>query len=285
MCVIIYKKPEGVITRRTLKQCWNANDDGAGYMWADSGTLWVQKGFMTFRSFYKTYRMAERAFPNASFVIHMRIRTSGRVDDYNCHPFKINSKVGFAHNGILTDYSHADSNKSDTALFCKQTLAKLPEDFINNAAYRMLIDSFCTREVSKMVFLGSDGAVFIANESMGTWNRNIWFSNLIHKSAYNSGAYPGYSYNRSLYHDDVRRCVVCDTYHIEGVMYETLNGFVCVDCRKTWNANYSDQYNVDRARNVYKVAADHSTSLATVTTYEQRDKMYGPEAGLIYKLC
>jgi predicted glutamine amidotransferase len=265
-------------------------------MWADSGTLWLQKGFMTFRSFYKTYRMAERAFPKADFVIHMRIRTSGDTDQDNCHPFRVTENVGFAHNGILTDYSYRDSKKSDTALFGKHILAKLPEGFITNRAYKKLIDSFCTREASKMVFLDNNSNVFIANEYMGTWDNNVWFSNLTHRANYYSGiscSYSGYSYNSSLYRDkDVKRCIVCDTYHVEGVMYETLNGFVCVDCRKTWNATYSDAYNIERARNVYKVAyekgialgywkAEHATSLATTATYDQKDTTYGPEAGLI----
>jgi hypothetical protein len=53
MCIIAFKPRKVHITRRILKNCWDGNDDGAGFMWAEDDELHIRKGYMTFKSFYR----------------------------------------------------------------------------------------------------------------------------------------------------------------------------------------------------------------------------------------
>ena len=56
MCIIIAKQPNGIVTEDTLHHCWNANDDGAGFMYAKHNQLHIEKGFMKWDSFIERYR-------------------------------------------------------------------------------------------------------------------------------------------------------------------------------------------------------------------------------------
>ena len=53
MCIIAYKpKGQALPSKETLQMCWNNNEDGAGYMFANDGRVWISKGFATFDKFY-----------------------------------------------------------------------------------------------------------------------------------------------------------------------------------------------------------------------------------------
>ena len=56
MCIAILKKNGHEISKQTLKNCFDSNPDGAGFMFADNGSLFIHKGFMNFDTFYKSYK-------------------------------------------------------------------------------------------------------------------------------------------------------------------------------------------------------------------------------------
>lgn len=53
MCVIVTKEMnQKMPSKETLKQCFLANPDGCGFMYNYENEVYIEKGFMTFESFY-----------------------------------------------------------------------------------------------------------------------------------------------------------------------------------------------------------------------------------------
>jgi predicted glutamine amidotransferase len=134
MCVAIVKK-QGVPlpSRKALYNCFISNPHGAGYMFVDNGKLHIKKGFMTFKSFYKSF-MNEGFTEKDNLLIHFRIATHGLVDGGNCHPFPITSKItsmrktdnlfegyGLIHNGIF-DYDKKFYKRFDPTNIASDTM-------------------------------------------------------------------------------------------------------------------------------------------------------------------
>ena len=66
MCIAIYK-PEGkVISQDILKECYDSNPDGAGFMYAEDKKLHIQKGFFSYGSFYEAFKDRKSTRLNSS---------------------------------------------------------------------------------------------------------------------------------------------------------------------------------------------------------------------------
>jgi predicted glutamine amidotransferase len=107
-----------------LRQCFNTNDDGAGFCYNNGdGSIILKKGFFSFKKLWR----AVREIPTASeLIIHCRIATHGTINASNCHPFTTAQGFAIAHNGIINGYG--DKTKSDTMDFI--------ESIINNISSR-----------------------------------------------------------------------------------------------------------------------------------------------------
>lgn len=128
MCIIVYKpKGASLPSKKTLKQCFNNNADGAGFMLAKNGEVLINKGFFKFDDFYKKLTAIKEDVP---MVLHFRITTQGGVRADCCHPYPLSdnmhelrrlnttAEVGVAHNGIISltsTYNKVDYN--DTMRF------------------------------------------------------------------------------------------------------------------------------------------------------------------------
>lgn len=139
MCIIA-AKPAGVEmpATETIRTMWANNPDGAGFMWADGKTVHIRKGFMALedleRSIFETARAVD--LTAAPVVLHLRIRTHGKVAPECCHPFPVASSMGalkkletraplgVAHNGIIPGADPAPG-VSDTMQFIADFLAPL----------------------------------------------------------------------------------------------------------------------------------------------------------------
>lgn len=177
MCIAIYK-PEGkVIDRTTLVECYDSNPDGAGFMYAQNKKLHIEKGFFSFDSFYKAYKQHE----HKQTVIHFRIKTHGKIDTTNCHPFAVNSAIGFVHNGVISGFG--DANHSDTIGFNHAILQPLVSKWGNLALFQDPIIDLIEGRIgySKLVFLDRHGNHKIMNEGKGVWDNGIWYSNTSYK--------------------------------------------------------------------------------------------------------
>ena len=189
MCIAILNKSHSPIKKATLKNCFNNNDDGAGYVFSKDNKLQFKKGFFTFKNFWNSYNQDMIDNNNPITAIHFRITTHGKTNADNCHPFQVNKKLGFIHNGIIQMVS-TDAKRSDTNMFNEKLLKQLPSNFIRNSAIMKLIEESIGQ--SKLVFLNNQGEYVIANENLGHWDNDVWYSNYSYKAC--ETYYSGYSY-------------------------------------------------------------------------------------------
>jgi hypothetical protein len=188
MCIAIYK-PEGkIIPYATLKECYDANPDGAGFMYAENKKLHIEKGFFSLQSFYEAYVKHQ----DKQAVLHFRIKTHGKIDTTNCHPFAVNNSLGFVHNGIITGYG--DLNHSDTIGFNQAVLQPLVNKWGNLALFQDPMKELIESRIgySKLIFLDRHGNHNILNETKGVWDDGVWYSNNSYKP-YIPVATPSYS--------------------------------------------------------------------------------------------
>ena len=132
MCVAIYK-PENVKlpALEVLKQCWDANPDGAGFALLTGGEKYaieIHKGYMTWKSFITAYEKYLADF-TGELLLHFRIATHGGISPGLTHPFSLTKDVKLLkHTNVLTNYALIHNGMlpiesqegSDTMEFCKR---------------------------------------------------------------------------------------------------------------------------------------------------------------------
>ena len=184
------------INKATLRRCYDANPDGAGFMYAEDKQLHVKKGYFTFKEFYKEYR----PHGDKQVLIHFRIKTHGPINKDNCHPFLVNSGLGFIHNGIISGYG--SNSKSDTIEFNESILQKIVAKHGNNSLFDDPMVELIENVIgySKLVFLDRHGNYTIMNENKGNWNDGVWYSNMSWKKPekVKSNNFLTYPYQRNL---------------------------------------------------------------------------------------
>lgn len=218
--------------KRELREAFHFNSDGAGFCYNDNYTLKLNKGYFGFRKFYKAFRKAERENPYSTFMLHFRIATHGKIDEWSCHPFYIHKDLAFCHNGIMQVLGN--SWLSDSADFVYNYLQRLPPDFIKQPTIWDVIDDIAAYSGSKFAFLDSTGKYTIANERAGHWKEGVWYSNYsyIRTGTVYAGD-PNWWYGRGAYSSglvDYEKCFVCDQYTKKYTM-QSLNGhWYCEGC-------------------------------------------------------
>ena len=177
MCIVIHK-PQGISLKKEIYlSCFENNPDGAGFLIHNNGELVLEKGFFKFEDFWKQFSPHQ----NKRAVIHFRIRTHGKKDIENTHPFWIaENELAFAHNGIIGETIGNDSDKSDTLNFNTTILQKLYKQFgsqfIHNEVLRKLLVGYVGWG-NKIVFMDKEGTSYIFNRSQGEEKHGAWFSN------------------------------------------------------------------------------------------------------------
>lgn len=175
MCIICVIPPGKQVKREELKEAFRINDDGAGLMFNHDNKVCVVKGWFAFRKFWKAFKALRHEHPESTFVLHMRIGTSGAKNRDNCHPFQIGASIGFAHNGVMRLLG--DKERSDTREFAEDVLCKLPEQWWEQPAIIQAIEKCAITSFSKFVFLFASGGFIILNEKQGNWHDGCWYSN------------------------------------------------------------------------------------------------------------
>ena len=195
MCIAIMKSENKKISKTTLQRCYESNPDGAGFMFAADKKLTVKKGYFTFKEFYKEYKPHE----NKQVLLHFRIKTHGPIDKDNCHPFLVNSGLGFIHNGIISGYG--DNKQSDTIDFNKSILQKIVAKHGNMGLFDDPMVELIENVIgySKLVFLDRHGNYRIMNEKKGSWHDGVWYSNSSWKKP-EPVTYTGYDWTKQSTH-------------------------------------------------------------------------------------
>ena len=205
MCIIAYK-PLNVAfpEERILKNCFDNNNDGAGFMYVYENKVHIRKGFETFKAFYNALNNARKITgDNAPYVMHFRIATQGYKKEFT-HPFplssnmenlsrlKTNCNIGIAHNGIISLTSDGSPNYSDTMKFITEYLSLIIQsfDYYKNERTLKLIEKLIGS--SRLAILDKNGFCQLLGSG---WikDKNCFYSNNTY-SYKKQSYYPVYSY-------------------------------------------------------------------------------------------
>ena len=189
MCVIAYK-PLNVAfpEEKILKNCFENNSDGAGFMYAFNGNVHIQKGYDTFEKFYAALNAARKITGDkVPYVMHFRIATQG-YERSMTHPFPLTSNmkkmyrlrydcnIGVAHNGILELTSDGSKTYSDTMLFITDYLSNIIQKYswYKNDRIKALIENLI--KGSRLAILDRNGHCELMGKGWEESN-NVYYSN------------------------------------------------------------------------------------------------------------
>lgn len=200
MCIIVVKKDNISFPKKDiLKNCFDNNPDGAGYMLAVDNKVIIKKGFDTFNKFWKSLSKTRKTYGDSlPYIMHFRISTQahGRMD---CtHPFPLSAKmgdlraldttcnIGIAHNGIISltsSYGYGYNKTitySDTMEFITDYLTLIieNEDYYKDQNKLKLIEKLCE---SKLAILDKNGHIELIGSGFVEDN-GIIYSNTSYKT-------------------------------------------------------------------------------------------------------
>ena len=210
MCVIAFA-PEGVdLPSETMRaEMWDANPDGFGMMYVFKGRVYIEKGFMDYKTAENAIAGIEKKLKSKNltpkdipFLLHYRITTHGGTTPGLTHPFPVTSHndmlqaldlytdVGVAHNGIIYSVT-AKNSVSDTMQYIKDVMLPLyrsnPEFFMDENIQDLLTN---TIDGSRLAILDRKGQHVL----LGKWDTletapGVLFSNTLFdfKPVYNYG--------------------------------------------------------------------------------------------------
>lgn len=222
MCVIVTKaKGLDLPNKDAITAMWDANSDGAGFMYTLNNRVHISKGFMTLDELLTSLAGTDKklqddfqtSLKELPVVMHFRIGTHGSKTAPNTHPFPISSKdkylkaldvtcdIGMVHNGVISIKTTGDI--SDTMQYIKDYATPLA--VLNNRFHKVPAGQAILEETigySKLAFLDSEGDIttigtFLKGTKNGT--TNLMFSNLNHEYTYNLSGYRGGYYNATEY--------------------------------------------------------------------------------------
>lgn len=246
MCIAILNS-EGKLDKTTFQNCWENNPDGAGIAFLKNQSVFLVKEMESVDRLYTIYSRIRRK-NTLPIVIHFRVATSGLIDQENCHPFEVFPGLAVAHNGII-DNVKPTKTSSDTRIFIKEILRRLPQNFLFNEGIRQLIAGFI--EDSKLVFLNKHGFYTIINEHLGHWDEEHinWYSNSSYKELLHYACRTFYTerFGSFKMKEEMDVCYCCNNLtSIYDLKYSNqLNIHICPDCYNWYQnelANYGDSY-------------------------------------------
>lgn len=182
MCVLIQQPGGKSLDKETAKALWTRNPDGGGFSFLHDGQITTKKT-MSWEKWWSLYRNYVTQFPEADFMLHMRIATHGVVDTRNVHPFRVDEHTVMGHNGIIPGALPCDTkdDRSDTKIFAQHILSFLDETWLDDDTMVDFIGDAIGN--SKLVFMTTNPLLkeqtYIINSYKGTELDGMWFSNTI----------------------------------------------------------------------------------------------------------
>lgn len=215
MCVICVKE-KGIAypEEKYLKNCFENNSHGAGFMVPYKDKVRIRKGFKTYEDFKAALdRMREKVGDDAPCVMHFRIATQG-YEQGMTHPFPLSSKmngmtalksscnIGVAHNGILELTSDGSRNYSDTMKFIADYLSLIIRNFdwYKDKRSVTLIERLI--DGSRLAIMDKNGVVNLLGKGWIKDKSGCWYSNDSYKREKPKYAYPTYSRGWDYWDDD-----------------------------------------------------------------------------------
>ena len=259
MWIILDKEIKvGLPTYSQLINSFEYNSDGAGFMYVNDGKVVIDKGYMTWKKFYKRYQKLCRKFnnfENQSLIMHFRIGTSSGNTPQNTHPYPISNKVedlhrlytktdlGMVHNGIIHDYTPKDklSKTNDTQEFILKYVSTL-----YNHYPKFYKDKYITKGMeditnSKLAFMDTSGYIYYVGDFIT--ENGVKFSNSSYED-WQTFYYPTMKYStsqHSYYNDNAYYDSLIDKYEEKEEL---------ISLESNWYVEYDGKYELVGDRNL-----------------------------------
>ena len=184
MCLLITQPQDAP----TLSNDWlidfhASNPDGVGVMYADNGSLIIEKILPLNAEAFIDFYHSHIAGKNCAF--HLRMKTHGNIDLENCHPYEVLNRADHGidlwlmHNGILSTGNATDTSKSDTWHYIRDylrgILASNP-DYAFSAGFAEIIGSHIGAS-NKFVLMDNNSRMAVVNQDSGVYWAGLWLSN------------------------------------------------------------------------------------------------------------
>ena len=183
MCLLIRQFKDTNFTDEHIRDFYSRNRDGVGVMWAENGELHYNK--LLPRNAEECLEFYNRVARGKDCCVHFRMRTHGKIDNENCHPYEV---FGFTtpsempmllmHNGILHTGNTADTTKSDTWHYIANYLRPLIEKDPDQAFQPHFADVIGKHiGQNRFVLMDQLGRVAVINKQQGLMFMGAWLSN------------------------------------------------------------------------------------------------------------
>ena len=251
MCIIIAKNKNNnkLPTKENLKNSFEYNCDGAGFMYVNNNKVVIDKGYMDEKSFLNRFDyLCKRYnnFKNKALVIHCRIGTSSGNTKENTHPYIISNKekelhatyitseLGIAHNGIIHDYTPTEKKPTinDTQNFIIHYLFPIYSNFKDFYKIKSLRNGIEKITNSKFALLDKNENLYLIGDFIK--ENGIFYSNTSYKPFINykySNYYDNYydKYFDDLYVDEKTNTNIDELLHLKNNWYisDNINGNFC----------------------------------------------------------
>ena len=222
MCIIVAKDKITPLPKdEYLKNCFDNNPDGAGFMYIDNNSVVIDKGYMTYKSFKKHYKRLCRKynnFDNKSLIMHFRIGTAGANSKQNTHPYPVTydkellhktyyrTTLGMAHNGIISQYNpdKNDDTTNDTQNFIMKYVYPLYKHYPKFYKNKYIMDGLEDITGSKLAFMTKDDTIYLVGK-FETDESGVKYSNTNYLPyTYKYAALSGYHYYPDYYYDNYK---------------------------------------------------------------------------------
>lgn len=219
MCVILHRLQGNKVSKEEIVAAMDFNPDGYGIMYVEGNKVVHHKGFISEKELLEKID----SLGDKEFVLHFRIKTHGKIDVNNCHPFHVGNGAYMMHNGQLF-IKTPNKNKSDTYHYA-DLLTKCRFDTNNQKHINEVEKQQCKDKTFKnrLVFMTPKKVIRLGDWSMlgGNYWSNLRWKPSKEKIGFNNWNYEWYQNhnyrdNFDLYDDDCRdtqvRCSRCQKY-------------------------------------------------------------------------
>src|SRR5437660_7803104 len=121
MCLAILLPHDAKLSKEHASAGFSRNREGAGFAYIHKNKVIVEKGFFDFDEFWQRFNEIQQKNTKPKLV-HFRIATCGKVNEQNCHPWKLNDSAALIHNGTFDEFKDEPERISDTGLFVEKRL-------------------------------------------------------------------------------------------------------------------------------------------------------------------
>lgn len=162
-----------------LENLMKRNKDGLGAMYATSKNLLrtpkiVPQDLAAAKAFIRQLPDDDR-----NLVIHFRMKTSGKIDHDNAHPFPvIENEVAMTHNGILSYPTKSDETMCDTRHYIRDIVRpqlELCPALMFSQAWLWLVGAEIGS--NRFVLMNRHGEMAFVNKHTGYEFDGMWFAN------------------------------------------------------------------------------------------------------------